>query len=50
MFRSLVSPGNKPANMTIDVYKDQLLMIIESITNKTQMEQAIQVYVSLEAQ
>lgn len=50
MFRSLVSPGSKPDNMTIDVYKDQLIMIIESTTNKTQMEQAIQVYVSLEAQ
>ena len=36
--------------MTIDVYKNELLSIIESITNKSQMEQAIRVYNSLEKQ
>ena len=50
MFRSLVSPGSKPDNMTIDVYKEKLLNIIENTTNGTQMEQAIKVYDSLEAQ
>ena len=50
MFKSLVSPGSKPDNMTIDVYKNQLLSIIENITNKSQMEQAIRVYNSLEKQ
>ena len=50
MFLSLVSPGSKPDNMTIDVYKNQLLSIIENITNKSQMEQAIRVYNSLEKQ
>ena len=50
MFLSLVSPGSKPDNMTIDVYKNELLSIIESITNKSQMEQAIRVYNSLEKQ
>ena len=50
MFKSLVSPGSKPANMTIDVYKNQLLMIIKNTTNKVQMEQAVKMYNSLKEQ
>ena len=50
MFLSLVSPGSKPANMTIDVYKNQLLMIIKNTTNKVQMEQAVKMYNSLKEQ
>ena len=50
MFLSLVSPGSKPDNMTIDVYKNQLLMIIENTTNKVQMEQSVKMYNSLKEQ